>query len=411
MATSGPPRPVAFARVLEVLDADPPELLLLVEDHVRQHPSPQIPPPVPGTLLPLDCSGNPLSASDSHCPGSLGADALRWRNLGRTPSRMALLRFRHQMLRALREWFDEQDFLEVETPLLVPAPSPEVQFQPFAVTVEGASAPVGFLITSPEFQMKRMLVGGFPRIYQICRCFRGMESGRRHNPEFSMLEWYRSGGMVGDVTQDLEGFISALHHAASELPGITRPSLPKPPWRRTTVRALFAQHFQLDLDELSDAVRLRKTVVAQGHADWLEGAESYDDVFFRLWDRLEPELGREGPLFVHAWPLPLASLARELPENPGYADRVELYMDGLELANGFGELTDPAEQRRRFENDLTNRQAAGRDSVPLDEPFLASLEEGMPPAAGMALGIERLLMWLSGSQDIREVLAFAWDEC
>ena len=118
----------------------------------------------------------------------------------------------------------------------------------------------------------------------------------------------------------------------------------------------------------------------------------------------------EGPLFVHAWPLPLASLARELPDLPGYADRLELYVDGLELANGFGELTDPAEQRRRFESDLKNRTASGRAAVPLDKAFLDSLEEAMPPAAGMALGIERLLMWLSGTQDIREVLAFAWGE-
>jgi hypothetical protein len=205
MATAGPSKPTVFARVLEVLDTDPPELLLLIEDQVRQYPAPQTPPPPPGTLLPLDQFGKStppgkggqggflLANSDSGMPGHLGADALRWRSLGHAPSRMALLRFRQQMLRELRAWFDERDFLEVETPLLVSAPSPEAQFQPFAVTVEGASAPAGFLITSPEFQMKRMLVGGFPRIYQICRCFRGLESGQRHNPEFSMLEWYRAG--------------------------------------------------------------------------------------------------------------------------------------------------------------------------------------------------------------------------
>lgn len=410
MAASKPPKPAAFARVLEVLETNPPELLLLVEDQVCQHRSPQNPPPLPGTLLPLDSSGNPLSDSSSGSSGSLGVDALRWRALGRSPSRIALLRFRHQMLRELRVWFDERDFLEVETPLLVPAPSPEAQFQPFAVTVEGMSEPVGFLITSPEFQMKRMLVGGFPRFYQICRCFRGLESGQQHNPEFSMLEWYRTGGTIADLAQDLEGFISALHRKAFGFAGITLPSLPKPPWRWITVQELFWQHYHLNLDELPDAAQLRKAAVARGCADWLEGAESYDDVFFRLWNRLEPNLGREGPLFVHAWPMPLASLARELPDNPGSADRLELYVDGLELANGFGELTDPAEQRRRFEADLNNRAVAGRDPVPLDEAFLASLEEGMPPAAGMALGVERLLMWLSGTQDIRDVLAFAWDE-
>ena len=422
MATAGPSKPTVFARVLEVLDTDPPELLLLIEDQVRQYPAPQTPPPPPGTLLPLDQFGKStpsgkggqggflLANSDSGTPGHLGADALRWRSLGHAPSRMALLRFRQQMLRELRAWFDERDFLEVETPLLVSAPSPEAQFQPFAVTVEGASEPAGFLITSPEFQMKRMLVGGFPRIYQICRCFRGLESGQRHNPEFSMLEWYRAGGTVEDLVQDVEGFISALQHTVSGLCGITPPRLPKPPWHWITVQELFWQHFQLDLDELPDAARLREAAVVQGYADCLGGAESYDDVFFRLWDRLEPELGHEGPLFVHAWPLPLASLARELPDLPGYADRLELYVDGLELANGFGELTDPAEQRRRFESDLKNRTASGRAAVPLDKAFLDSLEEAMPPAAGMALGIERLLMWLSGTQDIREVLAFAWGE-
>ena len=137
---------------------------------------------------------------------------------------------------------------------------------------------------------------------------------------------------------------------------------------------------------------------------------TYESVFFRLWDQIEPELGKEGPVWVWEWPLPLASLARPLPDSPGFADRAECYVNGIELANGFGELTDPEEQLRRFQSDLELREKTFRQPLPLDHKFLQSLKEGMPHSAGMALGLDRLLLWLTGTKNISQVLTFSWEE-
>ena len=137
---------------------------------------------------------------------------------------------------------------------------------------------------------------------------------------------------------------------------------------------------------------------------------TYERVFFRLWDQIESELGRECPVWVWEWPLPLASLARPLPDSPGFADRAECYVNGIELANGFGELTDPEEQLSRFQSDLELREKTSRQPVPLDDKFIQSLKEGMPHSAGMALGLDRLLLWLTGTKNISQVLTFSWEE-
>jgi lysyl-tRNA synthetase class 2 len=334
-------------------------------------------------------------------------DVLRWRRPAQAPGRMELLRQRHQLLRGIREWFDAQGFLEVETPVLVPAPSPEAQFQPF-------QAGSGFLITSPEYQMKRLLVGGFEQIYQLVRCFRGQEVGKRHNPEFTMLEWYRAEASLQHLMSDIEGLVGHLRARFAELAPELESMNWNRPWLRVRISELFREHLHLELEPpsgpLLEAPRLREAAEAQGYGEWIAGAQSYDDVFFRLWDRLEPRLGWEAPLFVHDWPLPLASLARPCPGHPGFADRVELYIRGVELGNGFGELTDAREQRRRFEADLQNRLETGREVVPLDEPFLQALEQGMPESAGMALGVDRLVMLLTNAPDLRSVMAFSWEE-
>jgi elongation factor P--beta-lysine ligase len=175
------------------------------------------------------------------------------------------------------------------------------------------------------------------------------------------------------------------------------------------VAELFRAHLRLELNGVTTTGNLRRAAHAGGwpHAETLP--EAFDDAFFTLWERIETRLPPQ-PLLVGAWPAPLASLARLDPRDPSVAQRLELYAGGLELANGFAELTDPIEQRRRFEADLAARAARGLPPLPLDERFLSALTEGMPPAAGMALGVERLAMLLTGATDIRDVLAFAHDE-
>ncbi len=334
-------------------------------------------------------------------------DALRWRRPAQAPSRMHRLRQRQLLLNQLRNWFDAQGFLEIESPILVPAPSPEVQFEP-------VSAGSDFLITSPEFQLKRLLVGGFEQVFALVRCFRGQEVSPRHNPEFTLLEWYRAHASLQAITADLEALLTTLRQGLPE-PALALESLDwTRPWPRKTVSEVFRDLLGMELEPpegpLLTASALRQAAQEAGHQTGLEGADTFEEVFFRLWDQLEPQLGQAAPVFVHDWPLPLASLARPCPDHPGFADRVELYIRGLELGNGFGELTDSQEQRRRFQQDLQNRVQAGRPEVPLDEAFLEALAQGLPPSAGMAVGVDRLVMLLTGAPHIRDVLAFAWNE-
>ncbi len=337
-------------------------------------------------------------------------DILRWIHPVKKPARMELIRTRHKIIGSIRKWFDQQNFIETETPLLVSAPSPEAQFYPIKTDK-------GYLITSPEFQMKRLLVGGFNKIYQLTHCFRDAEKGHLHNPEFTMLEWYRTHQPLEKLMTDIEQIVVNLAvTVASDNLSI---KIPSPPWPRESVSALFKKHLDIDLDGSETAEKLRTKAQQTGNeklfvdfpdVSKLTESLAYEQTFFQLWNHIHAKFIESTPLFVYDWPLPLASLARQSAERPGFAERVELYVNSMELANGFAELTDPFEQRRRFEQDLKNRLSEGREAVPLDEKFLKSLEQGMPESSGMALGIDRLIMWLCAAENIQDVMCFSQEE-
>ena len=372
-----------------------------------------------GDLVEFTLGAEGAPATLTRLGGTIGAawdergDGLRWRRGGER--RMEALRLRSRVLREIRAYFDGQGFLEVDTPALVRAPTPEPQFSPIP-------AGEGYLITSPEFQLKRLLVGGFEKIYRVGPVFRGGEAGRFHNPEFTMLEWYRAYEELEAMASDLEALLGCLAPLAAQEPAAQEPtgqggaapaalvaSWRRRPYRRASVAELFREILHLEISGVTTGEALRRAAVGAG----IEGAErlpgDFEEGFFILWERLEPHLGPE-PLLVVDWPAPLASLARLREGDPTLADRMELYAGGLELANGFAELTDPVEQRRRFEVNLAGRKARGLPPLPLDEAFLAALGQGMPPAAGMALGVDRLVMLLAGADDIRQVLPFSADE-
>jgi len=357
---------------------------------------------------------------DARIPLTASGDSLRWRRPGQMPSRMNLLKKRHQLLLETRKWFDQNSFLETETPLIVRGPSPEAHFSLMQVHGESQQnsgfleQQPAFLITSPEFQMKRMLVGGFEKIFQICRCFRNSETGPLHHPEFTMLEWYRAHATLEELMDDVS---QLCRHLSGKIPGFNYNT--DEPWPRLKVRDLFEEKLGIPLTGMEAPKELLNKAMDYGmnfaledlvHFQMSSEELNYESVFFRLWDQIEPELGKKCPVWVCEWPMPLASLARPLPDSPGFADRAECYANGIELANGFGELTDPEEQLRRFENDLQQRKKASRTTVPLDQRFLESLQEGMPPSSGMALGLDRLLLWLTGVKNIQQVLSFSWDE-
>jgi lysyl-tRNA synthetase class 2 len=335
---------------------------------------------------------------------------------------MANLRVRHEMLRAIRDWFHSEGFIEIETPALARAPSPEPQFAPLTVETNGAGD--GWLITSPEFQLKRLLVGGFEKIFRIGPVFRGAEVGRLHNPEFTLLEWYRVDAGLDAMARDLESIFAATKHLATARDGDGRLIVPADPFLahqtsaahvslaapfpRATVAELFERHLGMAIQGATAVAALHQAAVRAGITEPLPA--DFEQAFFALWNRFEHELGRAAPLLVTGWPAPLASLARLKPDDPSVAERMELLVGGIEIANGFAELTDAAEQRRRFEQDRALRRERGLPEVSLDERFLAALEEGLPPCAGMALGIDRLAMLLTSATHISEVLAFSWDE-
>jgi len=293
------------------------------------------------------------------------------------------LLLRARMVRAVRDFFARRGYLEVETPLLVQAPAPEVHIRP--MEAEGL-----YLSTSPELFMKRLLALGYGRLFQITKCFRKGERGPLHLPEFTLLEWYRQGSDYRGLMEDCQDLVMNVAVAVGCGPVLSyrgHTILLEPPWDRITVREAFRRYATISLEKA------------------LEG-DQFDRVMV---DEIEPFLGLDRPLFLYDYPAPLAALARLKKGDPSVAERVELYIGGLELANGFSELTDPLEQRRRFEQARKEQEAQGLSPSPLPLAFLEALTQ-MPEAAGMALGIDRLAMLLSGATRIDQVVAFTHED-
>jgi len=305
----------------------------------------------------------------------------------RPSASLEMLRTRADLLARIRDFFRQAGVLEVETPASSRCGVTDPAIESFTTRFTGPGAAQGetrYLHTSPEFPMKRLLAAGSGSIYQLCRVFRNGERGRRHNPEFTLLEWYRPGFDHHELMDEVARLIQAL--------------APRPLGdERLSYAEAFQRHLQLDPHRAS-AASLRECAIAQGIA----GAEA-----LALESRdVEPRLGEGGMTFLYDYPASQAALARVRPGDPPLAERFELYLGGVEIANGFHELTDAREQRRRFLGDNRRREALGLPTVPPDEPLLAALEAGLPPTSGVALGVDRLLMFLTGSADIREVLAF-----
>jgi lysyl-tRNA synthetase class 2 len=311
---------------------------------------------------------------------------------------LAQLRQRAQLLAQIRAFFAARGVLEVETPLLCSRGITDPAIEPLLVE-RGQSlthhAP-RFLQTSPEYAMKRLLAAGSGPIYQICKAFRDGEAGRRHNPEFTLLEWYRPG---------------MDHHALmAEVAALVCSCLGERPWQAFTYRELFQRCLQLD-PFTADVATLQRTArqltdpgtLAGGRDLWLD---------LLLTHGVEPWLAGQGLCFVYDYPASQAALAR-LAQRDGQVvgERFELYIDGVEVANGYHELDDAVEQRARFEADNRQRAAAGQPERPLDEALLAALAAGLPAVSGVALGLDRLLLLASGETDIRRLLAFSWERC
>jgi lysyl-tRNA synthetase class 2 len=289
------------------------------------------------------------------------------------------LRLRARMIRAIRRFFLEQDFLEVETPLRIPAPTPESH-------IDAVASGEWFLHTSPELCMKRLLAAGYPRIFQVCKCFRAGERGDRHLPEFTILEWYRGETDYRTLMGDCEALISYVARDLGFGGFISRQGREirlEGPWERITVREAFIRYATVTAAE---ALRI----------------DCFDEI---LTCEVEPHLGQDRPVFLYEYPAELGALARLKEGDPEIAERFELYFAGLEMANAFSELTDAREQRRRFEEASRDRRRNGSPPYPMPERFLTALPQ-MPPSAGIALGVDRLAMLFADKSRIDDVVAF-----
>jgi lysyl-tRNA synthetase class 2 len=295
------------------------------------------------------------------------------------------LRARSLALAVTRRYFEAEGFVEVETPLRVPAPG--VDFH-----VDALPAGDDWLVTSPELEMKRLVVGGIPRQFQLARVSRRDERGALHEPEFTLLEWYRAFATQEAVLRDTELVVSRVAEALQGAPALVAPGGRRihaaPPFLRLSVADAFRTY--------------------AGVTDVADLAGTDEGLYFQLLvDRVEPRLASiDRPLFLVEYPISQAALARACPTDPRFAERFELYVGGVELANGYGELTDPVEQRSRFEKERDRRAALSRTVYALNERFLTALEEGMPPTAGNALGFDRLLLLALGAERIQDVIAF-----
>ncbi|WP_040476153.1 EF-P lysine aminoacylase EpmA [Paramagnetospirillum caucaseum] len=329
-------------------------------------------------------------------------------------ARKANLELRARAVNALRAFFAARDFAEVETPCLQISPGLEPHLKAFATAFAdpfgGPDRPL-HLHTSPEFAMKKLLVAGVPRLYQLAKVFRNAERSPTHHPEFTMLEWYRAGASLEELMADTETLVRDCARAA----GVERLRRggaacdPFAPWRRLSVAEAFAEYAGIDLlatapDPWSpDRARLAAEAVRIGLS--VSPSDTWEDVFFKVMlDRVEPHLGFDRPVILHSYPVSMAALSRPSPADPRVAERFEAYACGVELCNAFGELTDAAEQRRRFTADMDLKERLYGERYPLDEDFLAALEYGMPDAAGIALGFDRLVMLLAGAERIDDVL-------
>lgn len=335
--------------------------------------------------------------------GPLSAGAPAWRP-DRFARRRPYLEARGRILTAVRDWFRDEGFTEVETPILQVSPGMETNLDPFETRLkepDGAGLNMG-LHTSPEFAMKKLLAAGAGPIFQIARVFRNGERSATHHPEFSMLEWYRPGAGWRQGALDSLSLIEVAVAAAGPLapePGFDGAA--EAEW--LSVRQAFERSLGFDPVPMQDDVAaLSRAAAAAGiHAADDDG---WDDIFFRcLLNRIEPGLGAAAPVVLHGYPARMAALAQLDPDDPLVAERFEVFAGGFELSNGFGELTDAAEQRRRFEADQATIRAAGGDRA-IDEDFLAALEHGLPPSTGVALGFDRLVMLATGAARIDDVL-------
>jgi len=329
--------------------------------------------------------------------------------------RRPYLEVRQKVIGSLRSYFLSQEFAEVETPALQISPGNETHLHAFKTEwhdrAGGTPSQTYYLHTSPEFSMKKLLVAGVPKLYQLSHAYRNGERSSRHHPEFMMLEWYRAHVDTRDIMRDCVQLVRAASQAVGRKLFMANGMTCDPflEWECLTVGEAFQRYASVDLSitihnpENPDFNLLAAQAPLAGVR--VTTGDTWEDLFFRIMgEKIEPHLGKDRPVFLCDYPVSMAALARPKPEDTRLAERFELYICGYELANAFCELTDVVEQERRFQMDMDKKQELYGERYPIDPDFIEALKFGLPPSSGIALGVDRLVMLCAGTENIDDVL-------
>ncbi len=332
-----------------------------------------------------------------------------WQKLKDNELDWQIFKYRYQVLDLTRHFFKDRGFLEIESPLLTPFPTLDNNIFSIETGLESESGrrkPM-YLHTSPEHAMKKLLAAGAEKIFYLGKVFRNRELTRLHNPEFTLCEWYRTEADYTDIMQDTEELIyflckkllkSSTFKYQDDAVDISLPFDKQP------VNDLFKKNIEIDLEHATDISSFKKLINDKGFLS--DRSDTWEDIYFKLFfNYIEEELGKEKAIFVTDYPSRMALMAKLKANNPLWVERAELYISGLELANGYTELTDPQEQRERFLEEQKKKQMEGFN-YPIDEELIDALQSGLPPCAGMALGMDRLIMLFLDKTDIEDVLLF-----
>lgn len=329
--------------------------------------------------------------------------------------RLPLLKQRATVVETIRSFFTKQDFLEVETPILQISPGLEPHLKAFKTELVepfGQADRTMYLHTSPEFTMKKLLAAGLPKIFQMARVFRNEERSSRHHPEFVMLEWYRANTDYRTLMDDTVELVRACADACGVkmLKENGRECDPFAEWEKISVADACRKYAGFELEATlpfepslaPDPAPL--AAVAKNLGIETNPEDRWDDIYFRIaYEKIEPKLGCGVPTILYDYPVCMAALSRRKPSDPRFAERFEVYVGDVELANAFSELTDAEEQRQRFEHDMDLKEELYGERYPIDDDFIAAVA-AMPPAAGIAVGIDRLVMLITGAKRIEDIL-------
>ncbi|MBN1550852.1 EF-P lysine aminoacylase GenX [bacterium] len=333
-----------------------------------------------------------------------------WQKLASFKLSWHIFQTRSKIVKHIRCFFENHGFLEIDAPLLIPYPTMDNEIHSLESNISDMNHKnrLFYLHTSPEHAMKKLLVAGADRIFFLGKVFRDRELTHLHNPEFTMLEWYRTQADYWDIQKDAEHLIQYIIDHMGIKKHIVYQDKPinlELPWPCVTVSDLFRDHVNVDLEHPEPLEHLRKSAEALG-LDY-QKEDDWETLFFRIFlNKIEPKLGFPKPTFVMDYPAELGLMAKRKKDHPNWVERVELYIGGLELANGYSELTDPDEQLKRFESNKKKKKQGTNQDYPIDTELIQALKLGLPPCAGISIGVDRLVMLLLDKAHIQDVLLF-----